>query len=81
MRNNYALSAQAENDLREIAQYTLKKWGDSAFQKYKNGLSKKFNDIGNHSVIQRQFSKTYPQLFVTKYRYPSFIIAKLNFGN
>lgn len=66
---SYVLSKDAENDLRDIAQYTLKKWGDVAFQKYKNGLSNKFNDIGNHQVLERQFSKTYPQLTVTKYRY------------
>ena len=65
----YVLSKEAEADLIEIAQYTLNKWGDDAFQKYKKGLSNKFNDIGNHKVLERQFSKTYPQIKVTKYRY------------
>lgn len=65
----YVLSQDAEKDLREIAQYTLKKWGDVAFKKYKNGLSNKFKDIANHQVVEREFSKTYPQLRVSKYRY------------
>jgi len=66
---SYVLSKEAEKDLREIAQYTLKKWGNIAFKKYKSGLSKKLNDIGNHLIIERYFSKRYPQLLVTKYRY------------
>jgi len=65
----YVLSKDAENDLREIVQYTLKEWGESAFVKYKSGLSKKMNDIGNKGVVERRFSKTYPQLLVTKYRF------------
>lgn len=66
---SYVLTKDAEKDLREIAQYTLTKWGDVAFQKYKRGLINKFEAIGNHQVLDRQFSKTYPQLKVTKYRY------------
>lgn len=65
----YVLSKEAEKDLREIARYTLNKWDDTAFRKYKNGLSKKMNDIGKNSVVEHSFSKTFPQLFVAKYRY------------
>ena len=65
----YVLSKDAEKDLREIARYTLKQWGESAFQKYKAGLRKKLNAIGKNLVIERRFSKTLPHLFVTKYRY------------
>lgn len=65
----YVLLKEAENDLREIAEYTLKEWGDSAFQKYKSGLSKKFKDIGKNGVVERHFSKVLPQLLVTKYRF------------
>lgn len=65
----YGLSKEAEKDLREIAQYTLKEWGESAFQKYKSGLSRKFNDIGKYLVVERRFLETFPQLLVTKYRF------------
>jgi len=65
----YVLSKEAVKDLREIAQYTLNKWGDTAFRKYKSGLTNKMNDIGRHSVAEHPFSKTFPQLSVTKYRY------------
>jgi len=66
---SYALSKDAENDLREIARYTLKQWDESTFQTYKKGLSSKFNEIAQNSVIKHQFSQTLPQLLVTKYRY------------
>jgi len=66
---SYVLSIDAENDLREIAQYTFKNWGESAFEKYKSGLSKKMYDIAHKRVQERHFSKAFPQLRVTKYRY------------
>ena len=66
---SYVLSKEAEKDLREIARYTLTEWGDSAFQKYKSGLINKFEAIGKRVVVEHQFSKTYPQLLVTKYRF------------
>ncbi|MBL4711391.1 MAG: type II toxin-antitoxin system RelE/ParE family toxin [Gammaproteobacteria bacterium] len=67
--HTYVLSKDAEKDLREIAQYTLKEWGESTFAKYKSGLIKKFNDIGKNLVVERRFSKIFPQLQVTKYRF------------
>jgi toxin ParE1/3/4 len=69
LKQTYVLSKEAEKDLQEIARYTLKEWGASAFAKYKTGLAKKTNDIGNRDVIERRFSKTQPHLLVTKYRF------------
>ncbi len=66
---NYVLSKDAENDLRDIARYTLKKWDEATFQDYKQGLSDTFNKIGAQSVVKRKFSQAFPQLLVTKYRY------------
>jgi len=66
---HYALSKDAENDLREIARYTLKQWGKSTFQTYKKGLSDKFNEIGKQLVVKHKFSQAFPKLCVTKYRY------------
>lgn len=74
----YVLSKDAEKDLREIAQYTLKEWGESAFTKYKSGLIRKINDIGKACVVERHFSKTYPHLLVTKYRFHYIFYLKDN---
>lgn len=41
----YELLKDAEADLREVARYTLKKWGKDALGIYRSGLNKTFLDI------------------------------------
>jgi len=65
----YELSKDAEDDLREVARYTLDTWGRGQLTEYRQGLKETFKAIGLQDVIARQFSKNYPQLRVTKYRY------------
>lgn len=65
----YALTKDAENDLREVARYTLNKWGKEALQRYRIGLKELFNAIAENQVIKHSFSQQFPQLLVTKYRY------------
>ncbi len=65
----YELSIDAENDLREVARYTVNKWGKEALKKYRGGLKSKFIEIGESTVSKRSFSDDSPNLFVTKYRY------------
>jgi len=65
----YALSKDAEDDLREVARYTLDTWGREQLAEYRQGLKEIFNAIGVQDIVARKFSKTYPQLRVTKYRY------------
>lgn len=35
----YELTRDAEQDLREVARYTLSKWGKGLFHEYRNGLA------------------------------------------
>lgn len=65
----YELTKDAENDLREVAHYTLKQWGKEALERYRGGIKKTFQDIGQNKIIKRQFSEHYPELLVTKYKY------------
>ncbi len=65
----FELSKDAEEDLREVARYTLKKWGKEQLAEYRQGLKDTFLAIGVQDIVARQFSKNYPQLRVTKYRY------------
>ncbi len=69
MELSYKLSLDAEQELQEIARYTLNNWGKNLFYRYRNGLKKRFNDIGKHKVIKKSFSERFPELYVTKYRY------------
>jgi len=39
----YTLSLDAEQDLKDIASYTLKNWGKVKFAEYKKGLETKFS--------------------------------------
>ncbi len=65
----YEISVDAENDLKEIAQYTLNKWGAKVFNQYRNGLIKTFDAIANKNVIEKRVSKKLPDVLVSKYRH------------
>jgi toxin ParE1/3/4 len=67
--NKYQLSFDAENDLKEIAHYTLSHWGRETFDEYRNGLKEIFIDIGNNDVISKSFSNKLPGLRVVKFKY------------
>ncbi len=69
MDQGYKLSKDAEKDLYEVVRYTLEKWGREALQNYREGLEETFNVIARNQVVARQFSKRFPKLRVTKYRY------------
>ena len=66
---DYRLTVDAENDLREIARYTRKEWGQAMFQEYRTGLRKTFEAIGKHQVLSRSFSDIHPELLVTKFKH------------
>lgn len=65
----YELSKDTEEDLREVARYTLATWGRDQLNEYRQGLKEVFDAIGHQAIVARKFSKNYPQLRVTKYRY------------
>jgi toxin ParE1/3/4 len=64
--NAYRLTKDAEQDLLEVARYTLKNWGRSLFEEYRVGLESRFAEL---SESRRSFSKLFPELLVAKYRY------------
>ena len=66
---NYRLTKEAEKDLREVARYTLKKWGPAMLQTYRGGLKNTFEAIGNNDVLGRKFSDNFPELLVTKFKH------------
>lgn len=65
----YELSLDADQDLQDVARYTLNNWGKSFLLKYRNGLKAKFKVIAGNSIIKKSFSAQFPELYVTKYRY------------
>ena len=53
----YELTAEAEEDLKQIARYTLKTWGKKQSLKDATLLEACFEKIANQIVIARSFSK------------------------
>lgn len=66
---SYKLTRDAEQDLREVAEYTLNRWGKNLFIEYREGLKSTFESISSNSLQKRTFSNQFPDVFVTKYRY------------
>ena len=48
-------------------------------QRYRDGLKKTFDAIAQNKIIARQFSKHFPRLRVTKYRYHYIFYMAENF--
>ena len=63
---HYVFTEEAERDLREIARYTLDKWGAKQLESYRKSLNKSFASIAKNEVIKRRFSKNSPDIFDTK---------------
>jgi toxin ParE1/3/4 len=61
----YVLTQLAENDIKEIARYTLNQWGKIQSLRYANVLEKRFQEIADSTAISRSFSNLYPQIRVT----------------
>jgi toxin ParE1/3/4 len=47
----------------------LSSWGASTLKTYRKGLVKTFNDLAGNQSVGRYFSRRFPQLLVTRYRY------------
>ena len=64
----YELSEDAEQDLRDVARYTLRKWGKNALQQYRAGLKRTFETL-TEPYPKHPFPDTFPDVCVAKYRY------------
>ncbi len=62
---DYKLTTHAEQDLRDIARYTMNKWGMTQAERYEAILSKRFQEISQGVVRLRTFLKRRPDLLFT----------------
>jgi toxin ParE1/3/4 len=58
----YTLSKDAENDLRQIAKYTIEKWGKGQLETYRSSLTAEFDKIGKSTVISKTYSTSLPDI-------------------
>jgi len=61
----YKLTLLAEEDIKEIARYTLKQWGKMQSMHYAGKLENHFRKISSGSVHSRSFSESLPQVKVS----------------
>lgn len=62
----YDLTPSAEEDLKDIARYTLKEWGKKQSLQYASHLEKRFLEIVDRTSFSRAFSELFPQIQVTR---------------
>ncbi|MGR8981713.1 MAG: type II toxin-antitoxin system RelE/ParE family toxin [Gammaproteobacteria bacterium] len=62
----YELIPSAEEDLKDIARYTLKQWGTAQSLHYAGLLEKHFREIAARTAHSRTFSQRYPQVKVSR---------------
>ena len=62
---SYRLTLLAEEDIKGIARYTLKQWGQKQSRHYASILGDHFQSISLGSVSSRSFSKRFPQVKVS----------------
>lgn len=62
----YVLTAAAEDDLKDIARYTLKQWGKKQSLHYARLLETRFLEIADRTSFSRFFSVRYAQIQVTR---------------
>jgi toxin ParE1/3/4 len=62
----YVLTSSVEDDLKDIARYTLKQWGKNQSLHYANLLETCFLEIADRTPHSRSFSVRYPQIRVAR---------------
>jgi plasmid stabilization system protein ParE len=62
----YELTALAQEDLKEIARYTLTQWSEKQSLHYAELLEKRFCEIAARTAYSRPLSIRYPQVLVSR---------------
>jgi toxin ParE1/3/4 len=60
----YQLTRPAQQDLEEIARYTLATWGRQQAMRYGERLEQRFHEIAKGTALSRAFSSRHPQVLV-----------------
>lgn len=71
--NNYVLSVRASNDLKGIADFTIKKFGVKQSEIYRDSFILIFNKLGTHPEIGREYIAI-KNIMVSRYRFEAHTI-------
>jgi plasmid stabilization system protein ParE len=62
----YELTTLAQEDLKDIARYTLTQWSENQSLHYAELLEKRFCEIAARTAYSRPLSSRYPQVLVNR---------------
>ncbi|MFD0798478.1 type II toxin-antitoxin system RelE/ParE family toxin [Maribacter chungangensis] len=72
-KNRYVISVMARSDIKSIAKYTIKKFGESQSLKYAKGLKEILGELANNPDLGRRYVAIKNQMLL-RYRYKSHVI-------
>ncbi len=62
----YELTASAQEDIKQIARYTITKWGKQKSLHYASLLDQRFREIAARTAYSRSLLKNYPHVMVNR---------------
>lgn len=71
--NNYVISVKARSDIKSIAKYTIKEFGENQSLKYAHGLKEVLRELANNPELGRRYVAVKNQMLL-RHRYKSHVI-------
>lgn len=71
--NKYVISVKARSDIKWIAKYTLKEFGETQSLKYAKGLKEILQELANNPDLGRRYVAVKNQMLL-RYRYKSHVV-------
>lgn len=65
----YRVSRKAQNDIRDIGQYTEKQWGRAQRRDYLNGMTAQFEALSEHPNVAPQRHEFEPPVRFARYQH------------
>lgn len=79
-KNKYVISLRAKEDIKSIATYTIKEFGEEQSLKYAQGLKKILDELANNPELGRRYVAVKNRMLL-RYRYISHVIFYYIDGN
>jgi toxin ParE1/3/4 len=71
--NSYVISVRAKSDIKSIAKYTIKEFGESQALKYANGLKWALEELAHNPELGMRYVAVKNKMLL-RYRYKSHVI-------
>ncbi len=72
-KTSYVISAKAKSDIKSIANYTIKEFGERQSLKYAHGLKEALEELANNPELGSRYVAVKNQMLL-RYRYKSHVI-------